>query len=200
MFRGNTKRGCRDACLITSVPLYFAQADSPWVTNKPATVYFEVKIASLGRHRQQDENSIAIGFCAVPYPTWRMPGWERGSLAIHSDDGNRYVSDNEGGKDFTSPFKDGETIGLGINFTHPGFGQSSTSGIDSERSLNGEVFFTRGGRRAGSWDLHEEVDSEHDRGTHGLDGGYDLYGSVGVYGAVAFEMILDPRKWLWRPS
>jgi len=39
-----------------------------------------------------------------------MPGWQRGSLAVHGDDGRKYINDSWGGKDFTSSFKEGETL------------------------------------------------------------------------------------------
>ena len=188
VWKGTTKSDCRDACLVTALPMYFAAVDSSNVTNRPAQIYFEVKILSMNRRARGDENSLAIGYCAIPYPTWRMPGWERGSLAVHGDDGRRFVSDNEGGKDFTSPFKDGDTVGLGITF----------SGRASKGASNGEVFFTRNGHRAGGWNIHEELDAEHNWGIEGLDGAYDLYGCIGLYGAVSFEVILDQRRWLWR--
>ncbi|KAJ4290767.1 hypothetical protein N0V88_006516 [Collariella sp. IMI 366227] len=39
---------------------------------------------------------LSLGFTALPYPSFRMPGWHRGSLAIHGDDGHRYVNDAYG--------------------------------------------------------------------------------------------------------
>jgi hypothetical protein len=62
------------------------------------------------------ENGIAIGYCAKPYPSWRLPGWERASLGVHGDDGRRFVNDTWGGKDFTTKFIEGETVGIGIEF------------------------------------------------------------------------------------
>ena len=62
------------------------------------------------------ENGIAIGYCAKPYPSWRLPGWERASLGVHGDDGRRFVNDTWGGKDFTTKFVEGETVGIGMEF------------------------------------------------------------------------------------
>jgi hypothetical protein len=62
------------------------------------------------------ENGIAIGYCAKPYPSWRLPGWERASLGVHGDDGRRFVNDTWGGKDFTTKFIEGETVGIGMEF------------------------------------------------------------------------------------
>lgn len=192
LWKGSTKPGARDCALIGSLPLYFENVHSPRHTHRPKTIYFEVKVLSYGgRTTASDENAIAVGFCSVPYPTWRMPGWERGSVGVHSDDGRRYVNDTEGGVDFTAPFKPGETIGIGINFSPP---DSSSS-----QALKGKVFLTRDGADAGGWDIHEEMDSETEFGTLGIDGAYDLYAAVGVFGEVEFEVAFQPRRWMWNP-
>ena len=197
-WKGSTSSDCRDACLVSALPMYFAAVDSTIASNKPATIYFELKLLSTKQRLRGDECSLAVGFCAIPYPTWRMPGWERGSLAVHSDDGRRYVSDNEGGKDFAAPFKEGEVVGIGIRFFGPYASQSSTSS-SVKGALNGEAFFTRNGRPDGSWNIHEEVDAEFSSDTQGLNGTCDLYACVGAYGAISFEVIFDPRQWQYKP-
>ena len=131
-----------------------------------------------------------------------MPGWERGSLAVHSDDGRRYVNDTYGGKDFTSPVKSGDTVGLGLIFSAPtdphppGYGAGSQEGI----SQNAEVFFTRNGQKDGAWNLHEELDAKADNGVGGLDGTYDLFAAVGVYGGTEFDIKFKRETWLWLPK
>ena len=198
-WKGSTRAGSKDSCLVTSSPIYFAYADSPLRTRNTKTIYFEVKVRSLGLGRGADESSIAIGYCAMPYPTWRLPGWERGSLAVHSDDGRRYVNNTWGGKDFTLPIKAGDTVGLGMTFgvsnSLPGYEPRPTSAT----MTNVEVFFTRNGRRGESWNLHEELDKEHDLGVGGLDGDMDLYGAVGTFGGVEFDVSFKDRDWLWQP-
>ena len=62
-----------------------------------------------------------------------------------------------------------------------------------------EVFFTRNGRRGESWDLHEELDKDRDLGIDGLDGQFDLYGAVGTFGEVDFDVSFNNRDWLWQP-
>ena len=84
-WQGSTRKGMKDACLLTSSPLYFALADSPVHTARPKTVYFEVEVLSMGSTGSSDESTIALGYCAMPYPTFRLPGWERASLGVHSD-------------------------------------------------------------------------------------------------------------------
>lgn len=98
-----TDRRAGDCCLIGYPHAYLVQRDSPLATRRAKTVYFECKVGTqLG-----EDAGLAVGFQALPYPPFRMPGWHRGSLAVHGDDGHKYVNDRWGGKDFTGPFAKG---------------------------------------------------------------------------------------------
>ena len=123
-----------------------------------------------------------------------MPGWERGSFAVHSDDGHRYVNDNKGGKDFTSPIRAAETVGLGVTYSIPEASDQQYPG----NGLKGEAFFTRNGQKTGSWDIHEELDEEDELGVAGIDGTYDLFAAVGIFGRVSLDVFLKSDDWLWR--
>ncbi|KAL6713841.1 hypothetical protein ACLMJK_008335 [Lecanora helva] len=195
LWKGSTPSGSKDACLLSSLPLYFAVVDAPTVATK--TIYYEVKIRSLGRGRGADESSIALGYCALPYPTWRMPGWERGSLAVHGDDGRKYVNDTYGGKDLTSPFRVGDTIGLGMTFS--AVESPPEYGTPRQGSIRVSVFLTRNGEKGESWNLHEELDASHDLSVVGLNGELDLHAAVGIFGGVEFDLSFNRRYWLWRP-
>ncbi|KAI9820093.1 MAG: hypothetical protein M1832_003800 [Thelocarpon impressellum] len=199
-WRGRTSAGCKDACLITGLPLYAAASASPASTKAPTMVYYEVRVKSLGRRFSSDEASVALGFVARPYPTYRLPGWQRGSLGVHSDDGRRFVNDMFGGKDFVAPFGAGETLGIGLTYSLPDkppeYGAADAAALPK---LKGEVFFTRGGKNVGGWALDEERDAAKDLGVEGLEGLHDLHGAVGVYGNTEFEVFFSPKDWLWRP-
>lgn len=199
IWKGITSAANGDCCIITSSPLYFACADSPWQTEVTKTIYFEVKLHSLGPKQNVAESSVVLGFCAMPYPTWRLPGWERASLAVHGDDGRRYVNDTWGGKDFTSAFNPGDTVGFGMSISVPS--TPPEYGALSQRStpLKVDVFFTRNGKVEGEWDLHEERDARNDLGVEGLDGLFDLYGAIGCFGGVEFDCLFNRRDWLWLP-
>ncbi|EAW10871.1 SSH4 family protein [Aspergillus clavatus NRRL 1] len=198
-WNGSTRDRNGDCIIITSLPLYFAFEDSPYVTEVRKAVYFEVKLLGLRAGPgtgSADASGFSIGFVAQPYPTWRSPGWERGSLGVFSDDGCRFVNDSWGGKEFTTGFHVGETVGLGLNISLPD-SMNTALGM-RKRVCRVEVFFTRNGQRAGAWDLHEEVDQEAG-GVEGLEGDYDLYGAIGLFGGVNFEACFDPAGWLWKP-
>jgi hypothetical protein len=166
------------------------------VTERPKTIYFEVKLIRTSGGSATQTPGFSIGYAAQPYPTWRSPGWERGSVGVFSDDGCRFVNDSWGGREFTSEFNQGETVGLGMTFSLP-----DRNGKDNEipsSQLAVEIFLTRNGRKTGSWDLHEPVDA--DSGSlEGLEGDYDLYGAVGLFGGVEFEVCFDQSGWLWKP-
>ncbi|KAJ5659071.1 hypothetical protein N7507_005522 [Penicillium longicatenatum] len=196
-WHGRTVDRNGDCLVSTHLPLYFAAADSPFIRETRKTIYFEVKLLArrAGPGGNTDESGFSIGFVAQPYPSWRSPGWERGSLGIFSDDGCRFVNDSWGGRDFTSPINVGETVGVGMVFSLPEFSGDAKQGIKARV----EVFFTRNGHRAGGWDLHEEVDEESG-GIGGLEGDFDLYGAIGLFGGVDFESCFDPAGWLWQPA
>ncbi|KAL8774058.1 MAG: hypothetical protein Q9209_001166 [Squamulea sp. 1 TL-2023] len=199
-WKGSTVPGSRDACLLGSLPSYFALPDSPLITGMKKNIYFEVKILAYGRGRGSDASSLALGWCALPYPTWRMPGWERGSLAVHGDDGRKYVNDTWGGKDFTGPIYAGQTVGLGMEFSIPDAPPEYGSLPAQTPSIKVDVFFTRDGVKESGWSLHEELDAQNDLGIDGLDGQYDLYAAVGLFGGVEFEVNFRRDRWLWQPS
>ncbi|KAI1415098.1 hypothetical protein F5Y13DRAFT_157838 [Hypoxylon sp. FL1857] len=186
VWRGHSERGATDTCLATYPPLYHVAAHSPLLTGRKKTIYYEVRILEDGsRH---DEVSLALGFTAPPYPAFRLPGWHRGSLGVHGDDGHKYINDRWGGKAFTAPFRRGETLGLGMDFVVAPGGNG----------IRVDVFLTRDGFERGRWNLHEETDREQDLPATGLEGYHDLCAAVGVFDKVAFEIVFVPGLWKWR--
>ena len=163
------KGGCPDACLISALPLYAAGYHHPSNTGKPKSIFFEISLDKL----PLSGAAVAIGFAACPYPSFRLPGWNRGSLGVHSDDGRRYCNDAYGGKDFVAPWSQGQVVGIGMRFP------------DGKDPCGGqrEIWFERGGLREGGWRLDEEVDAELDRDPRlGLEGGHDVYAAIGIWG------------------
>ncbi|KAF2017606.1 hypothetical protein BU24DRAFT_420644 [Aaosphaeria arxii CBS 175.79] len=196
-----THAKCKDACLLTSLPAYSVMWDSPLRTQKPKTIYFELKVTGIGRggHSLEEADAgIAIGYVAPPYPTFRLPGWQRGSLGVHGDDGRRYVNDTYGGTDFTTAFQPDDVVGIGITFAPP---KNPPSYDESQQGmvLDIDVFFTRNGVKAGGWDGNEELDQRSEGGTIGLRGECDLFPAIGVFGGVDFEVYFSPENWLYNP-
>lgn len=192
---------CRDSALLTNLPMYSVFWDSPMNTRRPKTIYFELKILGIGHggySLSEADAGIAVGFVAPPYPTFRLPGWQRGSLGVHGDDGRKYVNDTYGGVDFTTAFQPGETVGIGMTFSlpkePPSYGESQMGKV-----MDIDVFFTRNGQKEKGWDGNEELDERSEGGTMGLRGECDLFPAVGVFGGVDFEVFFHPSQWLYRP-
>ena len=196
-----THAKCRDSSLLTALPAYSELWDSPLRTGRAKTIYFELKVLGIGRGIStfsEADAGIAVGFVAPPYPTFRLPGWQRGSLGVHGDDGRKYVNDTYGGVDFTTAFKPGETVGIGITFAPPSQPPSYEQ-TQVRKVLDINVFFTRNGAIDGNWDGNAELDERCEGGTVGLRGECDLFPAVGVFGGVDFEVFFNPEQWLFNP-
>lgn len=176
-----------DNTITVQPPLYAAVRDDPRATGRPWTVYFEVRLLKdLG-----PEAGVGIGFVALPYPAFRMPGWHRGSLAVHSDDGRKYVNDPWGGVDFVQPWGRTGVVGIGMTF-------SASKG--GSNGIGAEVFFTRNGSVEARWDVNEERDQQRDLEPIGVQGRHDLVAAVGSFQKTELEVVLDPRDWLYQPQ
>merc|ERR1712072_1606295 len=137
-----------------------------------------------------------------PDPSWRLPGWHRGSLGVHGDDGRRYVDNSYGGRDFTSAFRKGDVVGLGLRI-FPLPPQTQRQGAKGGVKRTVEVFFTLNGKLDGTgkgWNLHEERDQEEDTGdVRGLEGDHDILAAVGVFGKVELEVRCRREDWAFKP-
>ncbi|KAF2796134.1 hypothetical protein K505DRAFT_323579 [Melanomma pulvis-pyrius CBS 109.77] len=196
-----THANCKDSSLLTNLPTYSVFWDSPLRTQRPKTIYFELKVTGVGRGQtslEEADAGIAVGYVAPPYPTFRLPGWQRGGLGVHGDDGRKYVNDTWGGVDFTTAFKPGETVGIGITFAPP---KNPPSYEQSQQGqlLDIDVFFTRDGQKEGGWDGNLELDERSEGGAIGLRGECDLFPAIGVFGGVDFEVFFGPEDWMYNP-
>ncbi|ODV91214.1 hypothetical protein CANCADRAFT_31926 [Tortispora caseinolytica NRRL Y-17796] len=155
---------CRDTTLLSNLPVY-----SPRHPRK--RVYYEATVTHMG---PKNSSLIVLGYSCKPYPQFRLPGWNRGSLSVHSDDGMRYVCDHFAGKPFVKPFSnENSTYGIGMDF--------------EQRS----VIFTENGKVLKGWSLvmdekEQQLDGHQDPATkiEGLEGDHDVYIALGVYGDV----------------
>lgn len=184
VWEASTAKGTPDRCIISYPPLYSVNQHDPTKFGRPRTIYYEFRLRPDSR-----TNNLAVGFTALPYPSFRMPGWHRGSLAVHGDDGHKYINDMWGGKDFTQSFNKGEVYGIGMKLSPTGTHKPHV-----------RIFFTRSGAMVGGWDLDEERDAEEDGPVTGLEGFHDLCCAIGTYDGVSFEVYFEPSRWLFRPE
>lgn len=94
-----------DLTLLTNLPIVFGNYANLSVSQE---IYMQV---TLGR---VDSNaSVCIGLVALPYPTaYRLPGWHRRSCALHSDDGNIFIENPNGGVPFSPALVTGDVVGM----------------------------------------------------------------------------------------
>lgn len=71
--------------------------------------YFEISIISSA-----STTTIVIGLSSRPYPSFRLPGWNRNSFAFHGDDGNLYCNNPYDGVSYERSFGVGDVVGCGI--------------------------------------------------------------------------------------
>jgi len=84
-----------------------AQARTPLSTR---THYFEIEIMDPGK-----DCYIAIGLARKDYPKNRHPGWNKGSIAYHADDGKVFMGSGVG-EQFGPKCSKGDIMGCGVLF------------------------------------------------------------------------------------
>ncbi|KAI8978739.1 hypothetical protein BD414DRAFT_494239 [Trametes punicea] len=165
-----TDERCQDVCILSDLPILAGL----YSTHGKLGVYYEVKIIRM-------DGFIAIGSACRPYPSWRLPGWNRLSAGLHLDDFRKFFEDPDGGRDYTprlTRLSPGDTVGFGYAFAL------------------GTVFFTHNGARL----------PDAFTGAYLPRAAYDVYAAVGVEGACAFEVNFggdvfrwkEGNEWAWR--
>ncbi|KAI0318966.1 concanavalin A-like lectin/glucanase domain-containing protein [Amylostereum chailletii] len=134
--------------------------------------YWEVKMFDL-----PETTNVAVGLATKPYPTFRLPGHGRFSVAYHSN-GDKPHNYPFTASTYSSSLKEGDVLGVGY------------------RPRSGTVFFTRNGRRLedafiglSSWNLFPTI---------GADGPCSLHVNLGQAGFVFIEA--NVKKWGLAPS
>lgn len=72
--------------------------------------YFEMEILSSGK-----EGWLALGLAKSTYPLHRHPGWNKGSVGYHADNGQLY-KERGFGEEFGPLCSEGDVMGCGIRF------------------------------------------------------------------------------------
>ena len=72
--------------------------------------YFELEIISRG-----SQGAVAIGLGKSSYPLYSHPGWSKGAVGYHADDGKLFVEQGKG-QEFGPVCSEGDRMGCGIVF------------------------------------------------------------------------------------
>ncbi|KIY54009.1 hypothetical protein FISHEDRAFT_32189 [Fistulina hepatica ATCC 64428] len=165
-----TSEQCRDSTILSNFPIIAGKYD----TRGKSGAYFEIRISA-----PSTEGVIAIGMACKPYPSWRLPGWNRMSAALHLDDYRKFFENPDGGMDHDScgrlrpdrALEPGETIGCGYEFATNTF------------------FFTYNGDR-----FPAAFTGIYPPGQH------DVYAALGVDGTCDFEVNFGGDSFAWQPA
>ncbi|KAI7905534.1 concanavalin A-like lectin/glucanase domain-containing protein [Cokeromyces recurvatus] len=151
-----------ECCIQTNLPL----------PRQQEVYYWEAKI-----FEKPESTTISVGVATKPYPTWRLPGWNRYSIGYFSNNGYKYFSSPFNGKPYGIPFDRGDTIGVGY------------------KHRTGSIFFTRNGKRLEDaytglrWNLFPTI---------GANGPCQIHVNLGQAGFVFLEA--NVKKWGLAPS
>ncbi|XP_002741480.2 SPRY domain-containing protein 3-like [Saccoglossus kowalevskii] len=97
----------------------------------PSSHYFEIEIVDPGKNCY-----IAIGLAHRDYPKHRHPGWNKGSIAYHADDGKLFKGSGVGDPFGPRCYK-GDVMGCGIMFPrdyHESDGESDEEKTEENES------------------------------------------------------------------
>ncbi|KAF9084922.1 Rsp5p-dependent ubiquitination, sorting of cargo proteins at the multivesicular body [Mortierella sp. AD031] len=98
-------------------------------TNLPLPKQQEVYYWEVKMFEKSPRTTIAIGVATKPYPSTRLPGWNRHSAGYFSNNGQKYCNSLWSGVPFGPHYFEGDVVGCGY------------------RPRNGTIFFTRNGKR-----------------------------------------------------
>ncbi|KAL7419390.1 Protein ssh4 [Cryptotrichosporon argae] len=135
--------------------------------------YWEVKV-----YDKPPATEVAIGLATKPYPSFRLPGWSRFSVAYHGSDGFRSHNYPFTATSYGAPLAEGDVLGVGY------------------RPRTGTVFFTRNGRKMD--DCYIGLNRFNLFPTVGANGPCTLHVNLGQAGFVFIEA--NVKKWGLAPS
>ena len=85
--------------------------------------YFEMEILSAGK-----EGWCAIGLASTLYPLHRHPGWNKGSVGYHADNGHLYKERGHGDP-FGPTCTTGDTMGCGVQYSAESDSHSGSNSV-----------------------------------------------------------------------
>ncbi|ORX33994.1 concanavalin A-like lectin/glucanase domain-containing protein [Kockovaella imperatae] len=130
--------------------------------------YFEVKM-----YEKPPATEVAIGLATKPYPSFRLPGWNRCSVAYFASDGFKSHNYPFTAASHGQPLAEGDVLGVGY------------------RPRTGTVFFTRNGRKLD--DAYTGLQKYNLFPTIGANGPCTIHVNLGQAGFVFIEA--QVKKW-----
>ncbi|KAI8641112.1 concanavalin A-like lectin/glucanase domain-containing protein [Parasitella parasitica] len=157
--------------------IQFMEGENCVQTNLPLPRNQEVYYWEAKMFDKPETTLVSVGIATKPFPSWRLPGWNRFSIGYFSNNGSKCFSSPFNYKPYGLPYKHGDVIGVGY------------------RHRTGSIFFTRNGRKmeeacAGlSWNIFPTI---------GANGPCQIHVNLGQAGFVFVEA--NVKKWGLAPS
>ncbi|KAL0978275.1 hypothetical protein UPYG_G00168270 [Umbra pygmaea] len=120
--------------------------------------YYELEITDAG-----EKCYIALGLARRDYPKNRHPGWSRGSIAYHADDGKLFRGSGVGDA-FGPRCLEGDVMGCGIMFPRDYVLDSGEDSDDGDVEVQPKQQRVQNNLYTNAEDEEEEEEEEEDRG------------------------------------
>ncbi|KAI9314114.1 concanavalin A-like lectin/glucanase domain-containing protein [Dichotomocladium elegans] len=160
-------------CFVSArTEIQFFSGESCVQTNLPLPKNQDVYYWEAKMFEKPAGTTVAVGVATKPYPHFRLPGWNKYSLAYFSTTGHKHLNNPFYGKPYGSTFEQGDVVGVGY------------------RHRSGTIFFTRNGRRLDDactglrWNLFPTI---------GANGPCQIHVNLGQMGFVFVEA--NVKKW-----
>jgi len=194
-FRVLRRARSAEKCFMISLPLYSAKHNSPLVTNKTFTIYFEVQIRSGD---DDGEVGLALGFVAGKARASRLPGFEKGSVGMQCRDGKFYLNGRLVECLATREFEPYQRVGVGMTFSRAF--EDAPAMTTSSSAIDVELFLSRDGKKIKGLNLRDQVDLSDTLLSEGLEGAHDLYAVIGTAGKANVDILFEQEHWKYNPK
>ncbi|EMR11013.1 hypothetical protein PNEG_00613 [Pneumocystis murina B123] len=159
-------------CFVESrTEITFYDSECSVQTNLPIPKTNEIYYWEAKLYDFSDNTIVSIGLTTKPYPLYRLPGWNKYSIAYVSDGSKRH-NQPFSGKPYGPVLKQGDVIGVGY------------------KPRTGTVFFTRNGKRL---EDAAQLLKTNLFPTIGASGPCQIHVNFGQYGFVFIEA--NVKKW-----
>ncbi|GAA5975294.1 hypothetical protein JCM5350_006417 [Sporobolomyces pararoseus] len=142
-------------------------------SNLPLPKLNEVYYWEAKMFEKPQGTNVAIGLATKPFPSFRLPGWNKYSIGYHSADGFKSHNFPFTSTSYGPPLLEGDTLGVGY------------------RPRTGTVFFTRNGKKLE--DAFIGFNKHNLFPTVGADGSCSIHVNLGQAGFVFIEA--NVKKW-----
>ncbi|KAI7894478.1 concanavalin A-like lectin/glucanase domain-containing protein [Mucor mucedo] len=173
-FEGEPEANC---FVAGRTEIQFMEGENCVQTNLPLPRNQDVYYWEAKMYDMPESTVVSVGVATKPFPSWRLPGWNRYSIGYFSNNGTKCFSTPFNSKPYGMPYKHGDVIGVGY------------------KHRTGTIFFTKNGRKLEEaysglrWNLFPTI---------GANGPCQVHVNLGQMGFVFVEA--NVKKWGLAPS